>query len=474
MGVPRLLRVNRPFRDFWTGQTISLFGDQIALLAIPLLAVITLHADAQQMGLLAAVELAPSLFFAIHVGAWADRRRSRRGLLIVADLGRAALLLVVPVAALFGALTMPLLYVIAFLTGSFGVLFMVSEQTVFTSLVRPREYVEANSLLIGSRSLAAVAGKALGGLLVAALTAPVAILADALSFLASAFFVRRAEVPEPEVASEDSGGLAAGVRFIRETPLLRSALLGTATFNIFNTAFWALIVLFATHEMGLGSGAIGVALGVGALGSLIGSAAARGLAVRLGLGRALIISFVVAAAPLLLVPIPFGSTGVSMALLTVAEFGSGLGVMVLDVSLGSFQAAVIPDQLRSRVWGAILVVNWGVRPIGALAGGFIAGFIGLEATMWVAAVGGLTGVLWLLPSRMREVDDVTDEGLRYRDGSLAPGILRPGPALEPRPAPARGPARAPALEPLSAGAIASSKSAAAARAPARTGAGVKT
>jgi MFS family permease len=477
MGVPRLLRVNRPFRDFWTGQTISLFGDQIALLAIPLLAVITLHADAQQMGLLAAVELAPSLFFAIHLGAWADRRRSRRDLLIAADFGRGLLLFTVPAAALFGFLTMPLLYLVAFLTGSFGVLFMVSEQTVFTSLVRPREYVEANSLLIGSRSLAAVAGKALGGLLVAALTAPVAVAADAASFFASAFFVRRAEVPEPEVGSEDSGGLAAGVRFVRETPLLRSALFGTATFNIFNTAFWALLVLYATHEMGLGSGAIGVALGVGAFGSLVGSASARRLGVRFGLGRTLILSFLIAAAPLLLVPFS-GLLGaapwVAMGLLTVAEFGSGLGVMVLDVDLGSFQAAVIPDQLRSRVWGAILVVNWGVRPIGALAGGYLAGFIGLEATMWVAAVGGIAGVLWLWRSEMSEVKGVTDDGLAYRDGSLAPGVLRPGPALEPRPAPAPGPGRAPALEPLPMGAIASSKSVPAARAPARTGAGVKT
>src|ERR1700742_3697438 len=108
MGVPRLLRVNRPFRDFWTGQTISLFGDQIALLAIPLLAVLTLHADARQMGLLAAVELAPSLLFAFHLGAWVDRRRSRRALLVLADLGRAALLLGVPLAALLGVLSMPL------------------------------------------------------------------------------------------------------------------------------------------------------------------------------------------------------------------------------------------------------------------------------------------------------------------------------------------------------------------------------
>src|ERR1700742_1956795 len=121
MGVPRLLRVNRPFRDFWTGQTISLFGDQIALLAIPLLAVITLHADAQQMGLLAAVELAPRLFFAIHLAAWADRTRHRHGLLLGAVFGRGLLLLVIPAAALLGSLTMPLLYVVAFLAGSFGV-----------------------------------------------------------------------------------------------------------------------------------------------------------------------------------------------------------------------------------------------------------------------------------------------------------------------------------------------------------------
>ncbi|HVW45645.1 MAG TPA: MFS transporter [Solirubrobacterales bacterium] len=444
MEVPRLLRVNRPFRDFWTGQTISLLGDQIALLAIPLLAVLTLHADAGQMGLLAAVELAPSLFFAIHLGAWADRRRSRRRLLIGADVGRGLLLIVVPIAAAFGVLTMPILYVVAFLTGTLGVLFMVSEQTVFTSLVQPREYVEANSLLIGSRSLAVVGGKALGGLLVAALTAPVAVAADALSFLASAFFVRRADVPEPPVASEDTGGLAAGARFIRATPLLGSALLGTATFNVFNTAFWALLVLYATRVMGLGSGAIGVALGVGALGSVLGSAAAKGLGARFGLGRVMVLAFVLAPAPLLLVPLSPGPAWVSMVLLTLAEFVSGFGVMVLDVDLGAFQAAVIPDQLRSRVWGAILVVNWGVRPIGALAGGLVAGLIGLHATMWITAVGGIAGVFWLLPSRMSEVEGVSDGGLVVRGGGLESGVGRPAPALRPGPEPTVQSAREPA------------------------------
>ena len=409
--VPRLLRVNPPFRHYWTGQTISLFGDQIALLAIPLLAVITLNADAQQMGMLGAVELIPNLFFAFAFGAWADRRRSRRAILIGADLGRAALLLGIPLASLLGVLTMPVLYVAAFATGTLGTLFMVSEQTVFTSLVKPAEYVEANSLLIGSRSVSIVGGKTLGGLLVAALTAPVAIAVDAITFLFSALFVRRAEVPEPPVASPDSGGLAAGYRFIRRTPLLQASLLGTATFNLFNTAFWALLVLFATREMGLGSGAIGIALGVGAVGSILGTVWAKGLNARIGLGKALIFSFVMAPLPLLLVPLASGPPTVSWVLLTVAEFGSGVGVMILEVGLFSVQAAVIPDALRSRVWGAILFVNWGIRPLGALGGGLLAGAIGLRSTMWIAAIGGMAGVLWLLPSRMSKVRDVSEDGL---------------------------------------------------------------
>jgi MFS family permease len=425
--LPRLLRVNEPFRAYWTGQTISLFGDQIALLAIPLLAVITLHADAKEMGFLAAVELAPSLFFAVHLGAWADRRRSRRAILIGADLGRAALLLGVPLAALFGVLTIQILYVVAFLTGTLSVFFMVAEQTVFTSLVKPGDYIEANSLLIGSRAVAIVGGKTLGGVLVAALTAPVAILVDGLSFVASALFVRRAEVPEPPAAPPDSGGLAAGARFIRRTPLLKASLLGTATFNIFNTAFWALLVLFATRQLGLGSGAIGVALGVGALGSVLGSAVARRLNSRIGLGNALIFSFILAPLPLLLVPLASGPPGLSMALLTAAEFGSGVGVMVLDVGLGSVQAAMIPDQLRSRVWGAILFVNWGVRPLGALAGGFLASSIGIRPTMWIAAIGALAGVLWLLPSRMRDVRDVSEEGLSIRARTPEPEEAPPVP-----------------------------------------------
>jgi MFS family permease len=107
-------------------------------------------------------------------------------------------------------------------------------------------------------------------------------------------------------------------------------------------------------------------------------------------------------------------------LLTVAEFGSGVGVMILEVGLASVQAAVIPDGLRSRVWGAILFVNWGVRPLGALGGGLLAGAIGLRSTMWIAAIGGMAGVLWLLPSRMSKVRDVSEDGLAVDPPAVEP------------------------------------------------------
>jgi MFS family permease len=396
-----LLRVNRPFRSFWVGQTISLFGDQVSLLAIPLLAALELDAGPAQMGLLAALELAPNLLFSIPLGAWADRRASRRRLLVVADLGRAALLLTVPIAALLGVLSLGQLYVVAFAVGSLSVLFAVAYQVVFVALVDRKDYVGASSLLNGSRAASVVAGNGVAGLLVQLVTAPLALLADVGSFLASAVYVGRAEAPEPPPEPEESaGGLAAGARFIARTPLMRASLLAAATFSLFNAAFWALLVLYATKELGIGPGSLGLALAVAALGGVIGTAVASRLSARLGLGNALIVAFVLAPAPLVLVPLASGSAGESLVFLAVAEFASGMGVMILDVCLGALFAAIVPDGLRSRVSGAYLMVNFGVRPVGALAGGLLATAIGLRPTLWIASIGAIAGVLWLLPSPM--------------------------------------------------------------------------
>ena len=168
-----------------------------------------------------------------------------------------------------------------------------------------------------------------------------------------------------------------------------------------------MLVLFATDELGLGAGAIGLALGIGALGSVLGSALAAPLSRRIGLGKAVVVSFVLGAAPLILVALAPSSPLPGAVLLTVAEFLSGIGIMLLDIGLGAVQTALIPDRLRARVAGAYIFVNWGVRPLGALGGGLLAGAVGLRPTMWIASAGALAGVLWLLPSGIARVRRVS-------------------------------------------------------------------
>jgi len=413
--IPPLLRRNRSFRNFWTGQTISLFGDEVTLLALPLLAVLELDAGAAQMGLLTAAALAPNLLFSIHLGAWADNRRRRKALMVAADLGRALLLLTIPVAALLDVLSFAQLYVVAFAGGSLGVLFSVVYNVVFVRLVDREEYIDASSLLNGSRAVSMVGGNGVAGLLVHWFSAPFALLVDAFSYLASAFFVGRAEVreePGPDAPREGEGTIA-GIRYLARTPTIRACLLAAATLNLFNFGFYALLVLYATETLGIGAGAIGLALALGGLGCVLGAAIAGPLSRRFGLGPALIFGFVITPAPLLLIPLAAGLPHLSLTLLIVAEFFNGLGVMVLDVGLGALWAAAVPDRLRARVSGAFLLVNYGVRPLGALAGGLLGAAIGLQATMWVTAIGALAGVLWLFPSPIPKLRELPKTALDY-------------------------------------------------------------
>jgi predicted MFS family arabinose efflux permease len=413
---PPLLRENRSFRNFWTGQTISLFGDQISLLAIPLLAALELDVGPAQMGLLTAAALAPNLVFSIHLGLWTDRRPRRRRLMVAADIGRALLLLTIPIAWLLGALTLVQLYVVSFAAGSLGVLFSVAYDIVFVSMVDREEYIEGSSLLNGSRAAAVVAGNGAAGILVQAITAPFALVVDAFSYVASAFFVGRSGAGEAAPADPEPGlaGLAAGGRFIARTPLIRASLLACATLNLFNTAFYGLLVLYATRQLGMSAGAIGIALAIGGLGSIFGALLTRWLSSRFGLGPALVTSFVLTPAPLLLIPLMAGApSGMVAPAVAVAEFLNGVGVMVLDVGLGALYASMVPNALRARVSGAFLLVNYGIRPIGALAGGLLAAIIGLQPTMWIAAVGALAGVLWLLPSPMPRLRELPQAAVDY-------------------------------------------------------------
>lgn len=409
VAAPALLHESDTFRRFWTGQVASLVGDQITIIAMPLVAVLVLDAGAAQMGYLTAAALLPNLLFALHFGAWVDRRGRRRQVMIAADLGRAFLLLTVPAAYAVGILTIEQLYVVAFLMGTLSVLFSVSYSTLVVSIVPRERYVEANQLLNGSRALSYVGGPSLGGLLVQVLSAPVALLADVVSFLGSAVLLRRIDPPEPPTEQAAKGHLAAGARFLWRQPLLRASLAASATINLFNFAFFAIFVLYATRALGVAPGTLGLVLGAGAAGAVIGSMVTGRVARRIGIGPAFIVGCALFPAPLLLVPAAGGPRPVVLAMLFLAEFGSGLGVMLLDIAAGSIFQALVPDRLRARFQGAYMVVNYGVRPLGGLLGGWLGSTIGLRGALWVATVGALAGVLFLLPSPMPRLRDLPEQ-----------------------------------------------------------------
>ncbi|MEV6692460.1 MFS transporter [Micromonospora sp. NPDC051196] len=406
--IPRLLR-ETAFRRYWSAQTVSLFGDQVTMLAVPLLALLAVGAGPAEMGYLTAASLLPNLFFSLPAGAWVDRYPRRRQVMIIADLGRAALLLLVPLLWWADALNLLLLCAVAFLIGCLSVFFEVAHSSLFAALVRRPDYVDANSLVNGSRAMSHVAGPSVGGVLVQVLTAPVALFSGVLTYLASAVFLAGTRVTESAAPSGTARGMTAGMQYVARSAVLRATLLGTTTLNLFNYMFAALFVLYVTTELGITPGILGLVIGAGAVGGLLGAAVTGAISRRIGIGPAVLLGFVAFPAPLVLVPLAMGPEPVVLALLFTAEFVSALGVMVLDITVGSVQIAATPVAMLAVISGFRRTVNHGIRPIGALIGGTLGAAIGVRPALWIASVGALLGVLWIGFSPLRSMRKLPEE-----------------------------------------------------------------
>jgi MFS family permease len=401
--VPALLRRQQTFRRYWTGQTISLFGDEVTTIALPLTAVLVLHAGAAEMGFLTASAWVPYLLLSYVAGALVDRLGRRRQVMIAADIGRALALGSIPVAYLLHGLTLAQLYAVALTAGTLSALFSVAQSSLFMSIVARDDFVDAQSLVNGSRAFALMAGPSLGGFITQLVSAPAAIFADAVSFLGSASFLLRIRPAEAPAARGESGAMRAGARYIRHSAVVRSALACTAVINFFNFAFNAIYTLFAVRSLQVQPATLGLILAAGAAGSVLGAVLTRRVAARIGIGPAYLVGCVLFTVPLVLVPLAGGARALILAMLFAAEFLSGLGVMLLDISIGSIFAAVIPHSLRSRVSGAYTTVNYGVRPIGAVFGGFLGAAVGLRFALLVATVGASVGVVFALGPAIRRM-----------------------------------------------------------------------
>jgi MFS family permease len=392
------------FLKLWTGQSVSLFGSQVTRLALPFTAILSLHATAAQMGILGAVQLAPFLLLGLFVGVWVDRL-PRRPILIAADIGRALLLSAIPLMALTHTLRIEYLFVVGFLLGTLELFFDVAYMSFLPSLIEREQLVDGNSMLQMSDSVAQVAGPGLGGALVQLLTAPLAILADALTFLASAISIiaigAREEAVQTDARRNVWSELREGLKLVIGNPLLRAIGGCTATLNLSANALFTVYMLYCTGPLGLKPAVIGAMFAIGGLSTVAGTLLASRAAGRFGVGPMLIASPFVIGLASLLIPLAGGPPLVAVLLLIAAQVLFGLGRPIFDINQLSLRQAITPARLQGRVNASMLFIMWGVIPIGSLLGGLLGTTIGLRQTLTVGAVGMSLAFIWVLFSPIR-------------------------------------------------------------------------
>lgn len=417
------------FRRFWLGETVSLLGTQVTALALPLTAILVLDAGPAEIGLLGAASFIPFLLFGLPAGAWIDRRR-RRPVLIAANVGRAVLIGLVPLAAALGVLRFELLAAVAFLVGTLSVAFEVGYLAYVPRLVGSDRLLAANARLSASASAAEVGGPGLAGLLIGALSAPFALLVDALSYVVSA--VSLATIRHPEPAPRVDGAarpgivreLRAGLRTVFGHRVVRVLAAEAATFNVFNQVFVGVLLLHATRTLGLDAPTVGAMLSIGSIGAVLGSFAAAPIARRLGLGRALLAMMILACTTPLAVPFVSGPPAVAAALVAFLFALEGFGIAVTVVHVISLRQAVTPDGMLARMHATYRTLTYGMIPLGALLGGLLGEVLGLWPTLLVGAIGIALAPVWVVFSavpRIRSLGDVTvTEERPARDGARSP------------------------------------------------------
>lgn len=406
----RLVR-DRDFRRLWVGETTSRLGSGITAVALPLVAVGVLGAGPITMGVLGAAAWLPWLLIGLPAGAWVDRL-PRRGVMLTCDLVCATTLVLVPLAAWFGLLSVGLLVVAAIVLGASSVFFTTAYQAYIPFLL-PREHLaEGNAKLQGSEQVANLAGPGAGGLIAQVLGALAGLFADALTFLTSALCLSgiRKREPRREKSGEPTNlrkEIGEGLRYVTRDRYLRVLALAASVDNLILNGYMALIVLFLVREVQVPLGAVGLLITADAVGGLLGALVATRIARTLGTARAMLVCSLVATPFGLLIPLT--GNGFGLLFFVAGMLVPAAGMVVGNVVVNGFRQAYCPPELLGRMFTSSRFVQFGVMPLGALLGGVLGATIGLRPALWVLFAAAALGKCVRLIGPIRQNRDFPTE-----------------------------------------------------------------
>jgi MFS family permease len=419
---------DRSFLAVWSAATISIFGSLITRTALPFAAILVLDAGPMEISWIRSAELIAGLVFGLVAGAWVDRLR-RRPILIWADLGRALILVSIPIAFLLDALSLVQLVLVAFATAVLSTFFDVADHAYLPTVVSRKRLIDANSALTATGSVAEFSAFGIGGFLIQALTAPIAILIDAVSFVVSAILLATIRKPEPPPTPHADREpvlreIREGIRILARSPLLRALALSHGGTHILWGIFGTSYLIFANEELGLDPATIGVIAAIGGIGSLAGSALAPIMVRRFGVGQSIllgIVGFIAGNALIPLAPAAGAVVGIPLgALFLIGQqlLGDSLAT-VFEVTETSLMQASVSDRVLGRVNASFTTFTTLLTLLGAIAGGIIAETWGLRAAFWVGLLGAALTlfVVWFSPVR------------KVREAPLVPTIDLPGDTL---------------------------------------------
>ena len=427
------------FMKLWVGDTISQFGTQVSQLAIPLVAITFLRASPFEVALLGTIEFLPFLLFTLPAGAWVDRLQ-RRPILIIGDTGRAIALASIPIAYALGALTILQLYVVGFAMGVLTVFFDVSYQSYLPSLVERDQLVDGNAKLQTSQSAAQILGPGFGGFLIGIMTAPIAVIVDAVSYVASAIFVFSIRGSEPPIPpSESAQGsrverlrgfgqeIREGVAFVVQHPYLRMIAASTGSSNLFSNILFGIYLVYVVRVLGLDPLRIGLIFSLGSFGTLAGALLANRIAARIGVGRATVGAIALGGPAGLLIAI--APQGAPEPFLIAAAALAGFGGLVYNINQVSFRQAITPERMQGRMNATMRFLVWGTIPIGSLLSGILATLFGLSTTIWIGAILGFLPFVFVFASPMRSLRTMptSPEDWAERTGVALSAPAEPGP-----------------------------------------------